>query len=164
MVVTSGGVSVGPKDIMPGVVKTLGKPGIIVSGISIRPGKPTTIASVNGKPVFSLPGHPGSAVIVFDLLIRPLIQQLAGRKLPLQQPIRAYTRTRLFPAKGRRTYVLVTLKCDETGRQTVELVPASQSGAIATTAKADGYVEIPENTQFVERGEQCIVHKFSQKT
>jgi molybdenum cofactor synthesis domain-containing protein len=161
MVVTSGGVSVGPKDVMPSVVNTLGKPGIIVSGISIRPGKPTTIASVNGKPVFSLPGHPASALLVSYLLVRPLIQQLAGREPQLPPQMKAYTRTRLFPAKGRRTYVLVTLKCDGTGRQTAEPVLASQSGAITTPAKADGYIEILENTQFIERGEQCVVYKFS---
>jgi molybdenum cofactor synthesis domain-containing protein len=161
MVVTSGGVSVGPKDIMPHVINTLGKPGIIVSGISIKPGKPTTIASVNGKPIFSLPGHPTSALLVLYLLVRPLIQQLAGREVRLQPQIKAYTTTRLFSAKGRRTYVLVTLKSDETGRQTAEPVPSSQSGAITTPAKADGYIEIPEDTQFIESGEQCAVHKFS---
>jgi len=160
MVITSGGVSVGPKDIMPSAANTLGKPGIIVSGISIKPGKPTTVASVFGKPIFSLPGHPASALLVMHLLARPLIQQLAGKE-PQQSPqTKAYATARLFPAKGRRTYIMVTLKRSETGKQTAEPLPTSQSGAITTLAKADGYIEIPENTQFIEKDEQCIVHKF----
>lgn len=160
MVITSGGVSVGPRDVMPSAVSTLGKPGVIVSGISIRPGKPTTIASIFGKPIFSLPGHPASALLVLHLLARPLIQQLAGKEPQQPKQTKAYTTTRLFPAKGRRTYIMVTLKRNETGQQTAEPLPTSQSGAITTLAKADGYIEIPENTQFIEKDEQCIVHKF----
>jgi len=69
MVITSGGVSVGPTDIIPKVLNTLGKPGVIVYGIAIKPGKPTTVAVINGKPVFSLPGHPTSALMIFQLLV-----------------------------------------------------------------------------------------------
>jgi molybdenum cofactor synthesis domain-containing protein len=160
MVITSGGVSVGPRDIMPSAINTLGKPGAIVNGIKIKPGKPTTIASANGKPIFSLPGHPASALLVLHLLARPLIQQLAGKE-PHQLPqTDAYTTARLFPAKGRRTYVMVTLKHDEAARCAAEPLRASQSGAISTLARADGYVEIPENIQFIEKGAQCVVHRF----
>jgi putative molybdopterin biosynthesis protein len=160
MVITSGGVSVGPRDIMPSAVNTLGKPGTIINGISIKPGKPTTVASINGKPIFCLPGHPASALLTMHLLARPMIQQLAGKK-PQQPPqTTAYATTRLFPAKGRRTYVMVTLKHDKTGKQTAEPLPTSQSGAITTLAKADGYIEIPENTQFIEKNEQCTVQRF----
>ena len=55
---------------------------------------------------------------------------------------------------------MVTLKRNGTGRQTAEPLPTSQSGAITTLAEADGYIEIPENTQFIEKDKQCIVHKF----
>ena len=160
MVITSGGVSVGPRDIMPTAVNTLGKPGVIVSGISIKPGKPTTIASVDGKLVFSFPGHPTSALLVLHLLALPLIQQLAGKKPRQPSQTKAYTTTRLFSAKGRRTYIMVTLKHDETGKRTAEPLPTSQSGAITTLAKADGYIEIPENTQYIEKNEQCTIRRF----
>jgi putative molybdopterin biosynthesis protein len=160
MVITSGGVSVGPRDIMPTAVNTLGKPGVIVSGISIKPGKPTTIASVDGKLVFSFPGHPTSALLVLHLLALPLIQQLAGKKPRQPSQTKAYTTTRLFSAKGRRTYIMVTLKHDETGKRTAEPLPTSQSGAITTLAKADGYIEIPENMQYIEKNEHCTIRRF----
>ena len=79
MVITSGGVSVGPKDYTPQIVDSLGKPGIVVYGIAVKPGKPTTVGFIDEKPVFSLPGHPTSALLIFYLLARPLILRLAGR-------------------------------------------------------------------------------------
>ena len=79
MVITSGGVSVGPRDYTPQIVDSLGKPGIVVYGIAVKPGKPTTIGFLGDKPIFSLPGHPTSALLIFYLLARPLIQQLAGQ-------------------------------------------------------------------------------------
>ena len=61
MVITSGGVSVGPKDYTAQIVDSLGKPGVVVYGIAVKPGKPTTVGFVGEKPVFSLPGNPTSA-------------------------------------------------------------------------------------------------------
>lgn len=161
MVITSGGVSVGPRDLMPRTINTLGKPGVIVSGISIKPGKPTTIASIKGTPIFSLPGHPASALLVLHLLASPLIQQLAGKKPQEPPQTKAYIATRLFPAKGRRTYIMVTLKHDKTDRWTAEPLRDLQSGAITTLARADGYIVIPQDTQFIEKNALCIVHRLA---
>jgi molybdopterin biosynthesis enzyme len=66
----------------------------------------------------------------------------------------------MFPAKGRRTYVMVRLVEDEAGRVVAEPVEFGQSGAIATLAKADGFVLVPENVQFVDAGEKVTVHLF----
>jgi len=110
LVMTSGGVSAGPTDIIPKVLDTLGKPGVIVYGIAIRPGKPVTVAIINGKSVFSLPGHPASALLIFHLFVRPIIVKMTGRSEELLIKIRAVTAEKLFPAKGRRTFVTVTLK------------------------------------------------------
>jgi len=160
MVITSGGVSVGPKDIMPKVLDTLGKPGVIISGIAIKPGKPATVALIEGKPVFSLPGHPASALLVFHLLARPIIQQMAGRSSEKIREVKAYASMRMFPAKGRRTYVMVNLKRDKSNRLLALPIPAGLSGAITTLAKADGFLEIAENQQFVDADEEVTVQLF----
>ncbi|MGA2309698.1 MAG: gephyrin-like molybdotransferase Glp [Candidatus Bathyarchaeia archaeon] len=160
MVVTSGGVSVGPKDIMPKTVNALGKPGIIVGGIALKPGKPTTVASVAGKPVFSLPGHPTSALLTFLLFARPLIQAMSGRKNEKPSEVKALASMRMFPAKGRRTFIMVTLKHKKPGGLIAEPVPTALSGAITTLARADGFVEIAEDVQFVDAGEPVTVKLF----
>jgi len=160
MVITSGGVSVGPRDYTPQIVDSLGKPGIVVYGIAVKPGKPTTVGFVGDKPVFSLPGHPTSALLIFYLLARPLIQQLAGRPVTAMKMVRAAAGSRMFSAKGRRTFVMVKLMFDESCRLIAEPVETGASGAITTLAKADGFVEIPENEQFVDADEEVTVALF----
>lgn len=160
MVITSGGVSVGPRDFTPQIVDSLGKPGLIVYGVAVKPGKPTTVAFVGDKPVFSLPGHPTSALLIFYLLVRPYIQRLSGRAVTEIKSVRAFAGARMFSAKGRRTFVMVRLSFDEKGRLFAEPVETGASGAITTLAKADGFVEVPENQQFIDVDEEVSVKLF----
>jgi molybdenum cofactor synthesis domain-containing protein len=163
LVVTSGGVSVGPKDLMPRVLDSLGKPGVIVCGIAIKPGKPVTIALIDGKLVFSLPGHPTSALLVIHLIVQPVIRAMAGRKPDESIWTKALLATRIFPAKGRRTFIMVKLRKDEQNRVVADPVPTGLSGAITTLARADGFVEIGENEQFVDADEEVTVRLLTAK-
>ena len=160
MVITSGGVSVGPKDVVPKTLNVLGKPGVIVCGVATKPGKPTTVAVVNGKLIFSLPGHPTSALLIFHLFVRPIIECMAGRKPAKPATVKALASTRMFPARGRRTFTMVKLKKNEEKGFVAEPVPVGLSGAITTLLKADGFVEIPENQQFVDVNDEVVVHLF----
>ena len=160
VVITSGGVSVGPKDYTPQIVDSLGKPGVVVYGIAVKPGKPTTVGFIGEKPVFSLPGHPTSALLIFYLFARPIIQRLAGRPVAPMKMIRAFAGSRMFSAKGRRTFVMVCLEFDKNCRLIAEAVESGASGAITTLANADGFVEIAENEQFVDADEEVAVVLF----
>ncbi len=160
MVITSGGVSVGPKDYTPQVVDSLGKPGIVVYGIAVKPGKPTTVGFASGKPIFSLPGHPTSALLIFYLLARPLILRLSGKPVAGMKTVQAVAGRRMFSAKGRRTFVMVKLEFDTQFRLIAEPVETGASGAITTLAKADGFVGIPENEQFVDVDQEVSVYLF----
>ena len=157
MVLTSGGVSVGPKDLIPATVDSLGEPGVFISGIAVKPGKPATVALIGKKPVFSFPGHPTSALLIFHLLARPVIQVMAGKAAKDMPSIKAVADRRMFSAKGRRTFVMVTLVLDEAKGLVAEPVETGASGAITTLAKADGFVEIPENQQFIDADEEVRV-------
>ena len=116
MVLTSGGVSVGPHDLTPQIVDSLGEPGVLVSGIAVKPGKPTTIALIGKKPVFALPGHPTSALLIFHLFARPVIQLMSGKPAVEAKTVKALAAKRMFQAKGRRTFVMVKLKRDKSKR------------------------------------------------
>lgn len=157
MVITSGGVSVGPKDLTPQVVNSLGKPGVIINGIAVKPGKPTTIALVGRKPVICLPGHPTSALLMFYLIARPIIQSMSGRPTSQVKTVKALASRRMFSARGRRTFVMVKLNPGKSSMQLAEPVETGASGAITTLAKADGFISIPENHQFIDTGEEVIV-------
>ena len=158
LLLTSGGVSVGPKDLIPQTVDSLGKPGVFISGIAVKPGKPATVALIGKKPVFSFPGHPTSALMIFHLLARPVIQAMAGKSAKDMPSVKAYAASRMFSAKGRRTFVTVKLRLDEKSKYLIaEVVETGASGAITTLAKADGFLEIPENEQFVDANEKVKV-------
>jgi molybdopterin biosynthesis enzyme len=159
-VITSGGVSVGPKDYTAQIVDSLGKPGIAVYGVAMKPGKPLTIGFVGEKPVFSLPGNPTSALLGFYLFARPVIQRLAGRPVSGMKMVRAFAGSRMFSAKGRRTFVMVRLEFDKECRLIAEPVGSGAAGAITTLASADGFVEIAENEQFVDVDQEVTVFLF----
>jgi putative molybdopterin biosynthesis protein len=157
MIITSGGVSVGPRDYTPKIVNSLGKPGVIISGIAVKPGKPTTVALIGKKPIFSLPGHPTSALLIFYLLVKPIIQSLAGKKILSENTVKANLTARLFSAKGRKTFVMVKLFRDKNQILIANPIKTGASGAITTLSKADGFIEIPANQQFIDSNEQVIV-------
>jgi molybdopterin molybdotransferase len=145
---------------MPQTINALGKPGIVFSGIAVKPGKPTSMALIGKKPVFALPGHPASALLLFHLIVRPVIQRLAGRSRGKPETVKTHAGTRMFSAKGRRTFVMVKLERNEQNRLVAQPVETGASGAITTLAKADGYLEIPENLQFVDEDDEVIVTLF----
>jgi len=78
IVVTIGGTSVGVKDFVPDAVNALGKPGVVVQGVLLRPGAVSGFGIVNGKPVVMLPGHIGSCIAGFYLFVAPLISHYLG--------------------------------------------------------------------------------------
>ncbi|KPV64727.1 MAG: molybdopterin biosynthesis protein MoeA [Candidatus Bathyarchaeota archaeon BA1] len=160
IVITSGGVSVGPTDVIPRVLNTLGKPGVVVCGIASKPGKPTTIAIIDGKPVFSLPGHPTSSLLMFHTFVRPMVCSMAGRREEKHSTVGAVVASKVFPARGRRTFVMVKLTRDRSGRLIASPVPPGLSGAITTLVRADGFIEIEESQQFINAGEEVAVHLF----
>ncbi len=160
VIVTSGGVSVGPTDVVPQVLNTLGDPGVIVCGIAVKPGKPTTVAISNEKPIFSLPGHPTSSLLIFHLLVRPLIRRMAGREKGTPVTVKAFASAKMFTARGRRTFVMVSLSRHKYGELFASPVALGLSGAITTLARADGFVEIEEKQQFIKAGEEVTVHLF----
>ena len=77
VILTTGGVSVGVKDLLPEIMKKLGAD-ILFHGIDLKPGMPTMASLYAGKPVISLSGNPFSASAVFELLMQPLLQKMTG--------------------------------------------------------------------------------------
>ena len=68
-VITTGGTSVGALDLVPDEVNKLGKPGVIVHGVALRPGMPTAVAVLEGKPVLILSGNPVAAIMGLKNLV-----------------------------------------------------------------------------------------------
>ncbi|TYO94756.1 gephyrin-like molybdotransferase Glp [Desulfallas thermosapovorans] len=158
LVLLSGGSSVGIRDVAARALDTLGAPGVLFHGISIKPGKPTVGAVVDGKPVFGLPGHPVSAMVVFDLLVTPLLRYGDYPDDPLEFPVRARMTRNMRSAAGREDYLRVRLY-RENGIIFADPV-LGKSGLISTMVRASGLARIPAEKEGVEAGEYIEVKLF----
>ena len=157
--VLSAGSSVSVRDMTSDVIAKLGQPGVLVHGVSIKPGKPTILAVCDGKPVFGLPGNPVSAMVVGDLFITPTLWRLQGcDHPPLRQTIRARLSHNLASVPGRVDYIQVKL-IERDGELWAEPV-FGKSNLIYTLVKADGMLIIPIDTNGLAAGELVDVRLF----
>ncbi|MDD4335291.1 MAG: molybdopterin-binding protein [Desulfotomaculaceae bacterium] len=162
MVLISGGSSVGARDITFRVIESAGKPGVIFHGISVKPGKPTAGAIIGSKPLFGLPGHPASALVIFDVLVAPLLRDGAypatEEESALEFPVKAIITRNLHSAAGRKDYFRV--KVSSKGGQLFAEPVLGKSGLINTLIKANGLAHIPAGKEGVEAGELVDVKLF----
>lgn len=152
LIVFSGGSSVGERDLILDAVEHMGE--VLFHGIAVKPGKPTLFGTIQGTPIFGMPGYPTSCLSNAYMLLVPPLRRMA--RLPDAAP-----RTSLVPL-GQRVV-------STTGRHqfyTVRIVngtamPAFKaSGDITSMAQADGYIEIPAQIDVVEKGEMVEVVFF----
>lgn len=156
----SGGSSVGTRDFTVQVLEALGEPGVLVHGVSIKPGKPTIIAKAGGKPLMGLPGHPASAMVIFDLFAIPILEQLEGlQKESADTRLEARMSRNIPSAVGRSDYVRVRVEEREDGLWAVPVF--GKSGLISTMADSHGIVEISANKEGILEGQTVKVKLFS---
>ncbi len=157
--VFSGGSSVGSRDFTARTMQELGKPGLLVEGIAIQPGKPTLLAKCNDKPVLGLPGHPISALNIFSIFGRAIIDRLAGRLTERLMPTLSATLARNVASRtGRTDYVRVKLKREETSGELTAVPVFGRSGMLRTLAEADGLLVVPPEKEGLSAGEQVEVY------
>ena len=152
LLVFSGGSSVGERDLIMDVLQATGE--VLFHGIAVKPGKPTVFGRVNGRPVLGMPGYPTSCLSNAYMLLVPMLRRMA--RLPEHQPrtTRAPLSRRIVSTTGRHQFYTVRLVDGAA-------VPAFKaSGDITSMSQADGYIEIPAQTDIVESGEMVDVKLF----
>jgi molybdopterin molybdotransferase len=153
--IISGGSSVGERDLAKQVLDELGEPGVLVHGVSLKPGKPTIIGLANGKPVFGLPGHPLSAMVSFHCIVRPILRRLGG-ELTLRDPsVRARLSRKVPSEAGRTELVRVRLVQSDDGLLAEPLF--GKSAGLASLTEADGFVEVPLGVEGLDEGTEVDV-------
>jgi len=155
-VVVTGGTSVGARDLVPEVVNSIGKPGILVHGVSMRPGMPTGLGVLNRKPVISLPGNPVAAMIAFEVFVKPLISRLMEFQEELPPKIKGRLTRRIASVQGFRTFNRVLVRRFE-DQVSVEPIRLTGSGILTSMTKANGILVIPEDVEGYEAGEEVEV-------
>lgn len=157
IVLISGGSSVGKKDQTIKVIDSLGTPGVLVHGISVKPGKPTIIGKARGKAIIGLPGHPLACAIMYKIIVKYYMDKLTGY-VDISYPVACKLSVNYHKAKGREEYLPVILARDDS-EVTCEPV-FGKSGLITGFSKAWGYVRIDRNKEGLRAGEIVYVHKF----
>jgi len=167
----TGGSSVGTADLTAKVVDDLGPPGVLVHGVSIKPGKPLIVGIIgSGRPggqipVFGLPGHPAAVSICFELFVKPVLARLTG--LVLDPALEGISPGRMLKARmarsvsstpGREDHVRVMLEKKDDGLWARPVF--GPSGLISTLVKAVGTVVVPVNKIGIEAGEDVDVRLF----
>ncbi len=161
LVLLSGGTSAGGlADLTYKVLDEVGPPGIIIHGLKVKPGKPTVVAvSRDNKLVIGLPGYPSSALMIFNIVVKPILAKMLCTGGIDEIRIKARLAIRADGAKGRRALYPVSLV--DTGHGVVAYPLPAESGAISTLAFADGYIAIPETVEYLDSGDEVEVTLFT---
>ncbi len=162
LVIVSGGSSVGARDLTAKIINELGSPGLLFHGISIKPGKPTMFGMVGETPVFGLSGNPVSAMITFDILVRPAVKILRGINSTTDMfstSCQAVLTRNVSSSSGREDYIRVSLTQNNEGE--LEAVPVlGESGLIFTLVEAHGLIKISQNTEGLRAGDTVEVYRI----
>jgi molybdopterin molybdotransferase len=155
-VVITAGSSASARDMTADVINALGKPGVLVHGVNVRPGKPTILGVCDRKAVIGLPGNPVSALVIAGLFVVPLIEALLGVQARCPKPqVSAELTINLASQAGREDWVAVRLLETPKGFQAEPIF--GKSNLIFTLAKADGLIRIPADATGLAAGETIEV-------
>ncbi|HEX6280613.1 MAG TPA: gephyrin-like molybdotransferase Glp [Nitrososphaera sp.] len=156
VILISGGSSVGEKDYVPGLIDEIGKPGVIVSGVAMKPGSPTSLGIANGKPVIVLPGYPVSAFVAFYTFGLPLLYNILKTNGPpvARQVAKLTSNVKLHT--GMTTFVRVRI-LRRHGCFFAEPVSAAGASLLSTLAYSDGIVVAKYNNRRPQRKD--MLHK-----
>ena len=152
VLVFSGGSSVGERDL---ILEVIGRKGeIVFHGIAVKPGKPTVFGTINGRPMFGMPGYPTSCLSNAYLLLVPALRAMARLGPRHTATVSLPVGQRVVSTTGRHQFYTVKIVDGQA-------MPAFKaSGDITSMSQADGYIEIPAQTDIVEKGQIVDVKLF----
>jgi molybdopterin molybdotransferase len=154
LIVSTGGSSVGRRDLLPEVVSSMGK--VLVHGVAIKPGRPVAMGYVDadGKrtPIVCLPGYPAACAIDSMVFVDPAVKKLGHLPPAKFRCEKAVLARKIASEAGYRTYTRVSV---EGGVATP--MRTKGAGILSSVSLADGYVIIPEDTEGLEAGDTVEV-------
>lgn len=154
LIVTTGGSSVGKRDLLPEVVSSAGK--VLVHGVAIKPGRPVALGFVEASgrrtPIVCLPGYPAACAIDSLVFVDPAVKRLGHLPPPAYRTEKAVLTRKIASEAGFRTYARVSI---EAGKATP--LRTKGAGILSSVSQADGYVIVPEDLEGYEAGETVEV-------
>lgn len=152
LLITTGGISVGERDYTRSVLASLGAEQRFWR-VRIRPGGPLAFGMLDGRPWIGLSGNPVSAMVTFELYVRPAIRKMLGHSRLFRSPV-PVTLDEPVTVSGDLTHFLrVILHADDTGVVRARLTGTQSSGALRSMALANALLVVPEGRARYEAGE-----------
>lgn len=159
LVLISGGSSVGIHDYTKQVIESFDTGQVLVHGIAIKPGKPTIIGQIQEKIVFGLPGHPVSALMIFEIFVKKYMEKVLS--IPQKSfSISAVVESNVHAAPGKETYQMVQVIKEDHKWKAVPLY--GKSGMMTLLSKASGYIRIADDQEGIQKGELVDVFLFQE--
>ena len=155
IIISSGGVSVGDYDLVKEIMKEVGD-GIQFWKVAMKPGKPLVFGAFENIPIFGLPGNPVSSMVSFEQFVRPSILKMMGHKKLFRKAIQAVLMDDITKKKGRKHFVRSRIRY-ENGKFTATTTGEQGSGILKSMVMANGFIIVPENVSFIEKGSEVTV-------
>jgi molybdopterin molybdotransferase len=156
LLVTTGGVSTGAFDVVRQALSELGT--VEFADVAMQPGRPQGFGHVGNRvPIFCLPGNPVSALVSFEVFVRPAIRKLLGKRNLHRATVQAIALERAESPEGLRQYRRGVLHREATGGYSVSLVGGAGSHLIASMASSNCLVVIDEEVTEVVAGSRVTV-------
>ena len=159
LVIVTGGTSIGDTDLTMEAINSIGKPGALVHGVSMKPGKPTGLAIMNNKLIASLSGYPVAAMIGFEALVKPILIKMLGIFDDPTPTVKAKLTRRITSPLGERNYVRVRVEKSD-GSLLAFPIRSTGSGIISSMIRANGFLIIPEDREGIDEEEEVEVRLF----
>ena len=146
IVIIIGGSAKGTKDLTANVIKDLGK--IFVHGISVQPGKPVILGTINGKPTIGMPGFPVSSFIVSDIFLKYALYKMQGKNSPEKKKMKTFVRRPITSKIGITEFIRV--KVGNVNNKIITVPLKKGAGILSSVSNADGLLKIPFDSEGIE--------------
>ena len=155
VLISSAGVSVGDYDFVKEVLRELGME-MVFWKVAMKPGRPLAFGTIDGKPVFGLPGNPVSSMVSFEQFVRPSLLKMMGHRRLFRPIIEGIVREDIRKEKGRRHFIRAFVSF-ESDHYFVSTTGEQGSGILKSMVKANGLIVIPEDREMIKAGEKVQV-------
>jgi putative molybdopterin biosynthesis protein len=159
LIVINAGSSAGREDFTHAVIENNGK--LLVHGLAIKPGKPGMLGIVNQKPIIGVPGYPVSAVLVFELLAKPIVYGMMRRQPKDKEKLQVTLSKKLAKPMGIEEFVRVNI--GKVGEKYVAVPISRGAGVISSMIKADGILRMPRLTEGYQASTQLEIELIKSK-
>ena len=155
VIISSAGVSVGDYDFSKDALGDLGME-MAFWQVSMKPGKPLAFGTIQGKPVFGLPGNPVSSMVSFEEFVRPSLLKMMGHRQVFRPLIEAVLQEEIRKTAGRRHFIRAFVSFKE-GTYFATTTGDQGSGILMSMLKANGLIMIPEDQEIARVGDRVRV-------